>query len=399
MSWWKNKRIYLDTAAATPIDPRVAKAMRPYLAADFGNPSSLHTEGVAAKKAVDAAREKIAAVLDAHADEIIFTSGGTESDNLAILGVAHGLLAAKKIARPGHIITSQIEHRAVLEPCARLEKEGWRVTYLPVGGDGLVDLAALKEALRPDTALVSIMYANNEVGTIEPLREIGKILRHYRKERGEDRLPYFHTDACQTPRFLPLSVEKLGVDLLTLNGSKIYGPKGIGCLFARRNTFIGSENLGGGQERGRRSGTENVAGIAGLAEALVIASVAQTAETKRLLPVRDHLIAQLREIPGALINGSLTERLPNNVSATYPGLLGEFLVLALDAKGIAVSTGSACSAHHQDDSHVIMALGNDRSYADRTVRFTLDRGTTEADVNYTVKAIKEVLEKNRNIII
>ena len=403
------KRIYLDTAASTPLDPRVVKAMTPYLSGSFGNPSSLHQEGVMAQTALEEARKRIATVLGAHADEIIFTSGGTEGDNLAILGVARGLLARNKIKKPGHIITTAIEHRAILEPCAQLEKEGWVVTYVSVGKDGLVKLDELKKALRPDTVLVSIMYANNEIGTIEPIKEVAKILRHYRKEQGEDstpsnspfvkgeRLPYLHTDACQAPRFLPLGVEQLGVDLLTINGSKIYGPKGTGVLFARRNTFLEPLAYGGGQERGLRSGTEPVAGIVGLATALEIANKEREKESARLSKLRDYFIAELQKLPGVKINGSETERLPNNINATFE-VFGELLVLRLDAAGIACSTGSACSAHHKDDAHVIISLGKTKVDADNTVRFTLGRETSLADIKYTVKVIREILEKKEIII-
>ncbi|MCX6713079.1 MAG: cysteine desulfurase family protein [Candidatus Vogelbacteria bacterium] len=421
MLGFKKKRIYLDTAATTPVDLRAVKAMEPFLTGDFGNPSSLHQEGVAAQKAMAEAREGVAQILGAHADEIIFTGSGTESDNLAILGVARGLLAKNKIKQPGHIIVSAIEHRAVLESCAQLEREGWRIDYLTVDDQGIVKLDELEKKLRPDTALVSVMYANNEIGTIQPIREIAKFLRHWRSSaslRGYsrsnleiassagtpsrndiqgERLPYFHTDACQAPRFLPLGVEQLGVDLLTLNGSKIYGPKGVGCLFVRRNTFIEPIIVGGGQERGLRSGTENVAGIVGFATALKIAAAGAEKESTDLEAVRDYFIAELRKISGVVINGHLAERLPNNINVTFPGVPGELAVLWLDAQGIAASTGSACSTHHKDDAHVIMSLGKNRDYADRTVRFSLDRGASKADVDYTVRVIKEILQKNRKI--
>jgi len=422
------KRIYLDTAASTPVDSRVLKAMMPFLSKDFGNPSSLHKEGVEAQKVVEDARKNIAGVLGAHADEIVFTSGGTESDNLAILGVARGLLVKNKISKPGHIITTSIEHRAVLEACEKLEREGWELTYLPVDKEGVVDLKALKEALRPDTVLVSVMYANNEIGTIEPIKEVAKILRHWRKnpllpEEGlggggsksqseldrttpagtppllsqeginMERLPYFHIDACQAPRFLPLGVEQLGVDLMTINGSKIYGPKGTGVLFVKRNTFVEPIVYGGGQERGLRSGTEDVAGIVGLAKALEIAQVEREKESAELTALRDYFIEELKKISGVTINGSLIDRLPNNVNVTVDGQFGELMVLRLDAKGIACSTGSACSAHHKDDSHVIISLGKTKTDADNTLRFTLGRDTTKKDIDYTVKVIKEILEK------
>jgi cysteine desulfurase len=364
-----------------------------------------------------------------------------------MLGVARGLLAKKKIARPGHIITTQIEHRAVLEACGQLESEGWAVTYVPVDKDGLVNSDELKKALRSDTVLVSVMYANNEIGTIEPIKEIAKILRQWRKrissppnlepvldligegvvaDRGgivqmqinsnrttpalqppllsqeginTERLPYFHIDACQAPRFLPLGVEQLGVDLMTINGSKMYGPKGTGALFVKRNTFIEPIVYGGGQERGLRSGTENVAGLVGLAKALEIARAECEKESVKLTKLRDHFIAGLQRLPGVTINGSLSARLPNNVNATFAGQFGELLVLRLDAKGIACSTGSACSAHHKDDAHVIISLGKTMAEADNTVRFTLGRDTTLRDVKYTIAVVKEILEQEKKIII
>jgi len=414
------KRIYMDTAATTPCDPRVVKAMQPFLSGAFGNPSSLHQEGVAAEAALEDARKRIALVLGAHADEIIFTGGGTEGDNLAILGVARGLLAKNKLTKPGHIITTTIEHRAVLEACVQLEREGWAVSYIPVDKQGLIDLKALKEVLRPDTVLVSVMYANNEIGTIQPIKEIAKILRHHRSSmllrgaerrsnleiassagtpsRNDTRLPYFHTDACQAPRFLPLGVEQLGVDLMTINGSKIYGPKGTGVLFAKRNTFIEPLVYGGGQERGLRSGTENVAGIIGLATALEIAQAEREKESAKLEKLRDHFIAELQKLPDVGINGSLIERLPNNINVTFVGQFGELMVLRLDAQGVACSTGSACSAHHKDDAHVIISLGKTKADADNTVRFTLGRDTTKKDIEYTVRVIKKILEKEEIII-
>lgn len=395
----KLRRVNLDTASTTPIDSRVLKAMTPYFSHIAGNPSSLHKEGVKAHLALENSRREIADIIGAHADEIIFTSGGTEGDNLAIIGVAHGLLRKNKIKAPGHIITTSTEHQAVLESCLRLEKEGWVVTYLPVSKEGIVDLEALKESLRPETVLVSIMYANNEIGTIVPLREVAKILREHRKSQEDGRLPYFHTDACQAPRFLPLKVEKLGIDLMTLNGSKIYGPKGVGCLYVKRNTFVEPVICGGGQESGLRSGTENVPGIVGLAAALSLVVVRSEKDNARLKDLRDYFITKLKDIPGTTINGHEIDRLPNNINVSFTGIMGEWLVLSLDAKGIACSTGSACSSHHKDDSHVIIALGHDRDYAESTVRFSLDRLTNKKDIDYVLMVLKETIEKNKNITI
>lgn len=396
---FKRRRIYLDTAATTPVDPRVIKSMLPYFSQVSGNPSSLHREGVLAGKGLSSARQKISQLLRAHSDEIIFTSGGTEGDNLAILGVAHGLLSNHKLDRPGHIITSSIEHQAVLEACHRLEREGWEVSYLPVTTEGLIDLEELEKSLRPETALVSIIYANNEIGTIQPIRQVAKILRDFRKKNNDLRLPYFHIDACQVPRFLTLDVEKLGVDLMTINGSKIYGPKGVGCLFVKRNTFLEPILVGGGQERGLRSGTENVAGAVGLATALELVLHSQEKDNEKIRAVQTYFIDQLISLPGASINGIVGEnRLPNNISVTFPGVLAEWLVISLDAKGIACSAGSACSAHHRDDSHVIMSLGKDRDYADSTVRFSLDKITTKKDIDYVISCLKSILTQSKKLI-
>jgi len=396
---FKRRRIYLDTAAATPVDSRVVKSMMPYFSKISGNPSSLHREGVLAGKGLAFARQKISELLKAHSDEIIFTSGGTEGDNLAILGTAHGLLSSHKIAKPGHIITSSIEHQAVLEACRMLEKEGWEVSYLPVSVDGLVDLTELEKSLRPETVLVSIIYANNEIGTIQPIREIAKILRDFRKKNNDLRLPYFHTDACQAPRFLSLSVEKLGVDLLTINGSKIYGPKGVGCLFVKRNTFLAPILFGGGQERGLRSGTENVAGAVGLATALELVLDSQEKDNEKIRVVQAYFIDQLVSLANVFINGVVGDnRLPNNINVTFPGVLAEWLVISLDAKGIACSAGSACSTHHRDDSHVIMSLGRDRDYADSTIRFSLDKLTTKKDIDYVISCLKSILAQSKKLI-
>lgn len=400
----KPKRIYLDTAATTPVDKNVITEMRPFFSRYFGNPSSLSLEGEQAKSALAAARRRIAKVLDAHPDEILFTSGGTESDNLALLGVAHGLLAHHKIAQPGRIITTKIEHRAVLAAAEQLAAEGWDIVYLSVDALGQINPSELEQSLTPDTALVSIMMANNEMGAIEPLKEVAKKLRAWRKKQAAEmnesapsRLPYLHTDACQAPRFLELTVSQLDVDLLSFNGSKIYGPKGAGALYVRRNTFISPVIVGGGQENGLRSGTENVAASVGLARALELANQRRETDNQRLTLLRDYFIAGLSKIAGAKINGDQANRLPNNVSVTFPGYSGEFLVLALDAKGIACSTGSACSVHHRDDAHVIMALGQSRAYADSTLRFSLDRHTSKADLNYVLKVLSQILTRNQGI--
>jgi len=369
------KRFYWDAAAGTPIDKRVLRAMLPYLNKDFGNPASIHQEGVTAEKAVEKARAEIARILFAHPDEIVFTGSGTESDNLAILGTAE--LSTRK-----HIITTAIEHKAVLEPCRYLQKKGFKITYLPVDQNGQVNLQILKESLNQDTFLVSVMLANNETGSVQLIKEVAKIIRHWRKKNpsaSSGQVPYLHTDACQAPRFLDLNIEKLGVDLLSFNGSKIYGPKGIGALFVRRGIILSPMIMGGGQENGRRSGTLNVAGIVGLAEALKICEQEREKESKNLTKLRDKLIVKLKkEIPGLTVNGGLENRLPNNVNFALAGFEGEQLVIELDAKGFAVSSGSACSSLDPVNNNVRVSFGRDVS-------------STELD--YFVRALRGIVKK------
>lgn len=387
----------MDTSSTTPVEKPVFKEMVKYFTKDYGNPSSIHDEGVTARRALDSARRKIAGVIGAHSDEIIFTNGGTESDNLAILGLARALIESGKISGPGHIITTSIEHKAVLEPCRRLEEEGWKVTYLPVTKDGLVDLAEFKKVLRPETVLVSIMMANNEIGTIEPLEEMKKIIKDH-KLKNKTVFPYFHTDACQAPRSLPIKVEKLGVDLLTANGSKIYGPKGIGFLYVKRLTPLQPIILGGGQERNLRSGTENIPSIVGLAKALEICEKGREKEVARLSKLRDYFIDEiLKLIPETFVNGSRLERLHNNVNITFQNVNAELLLLELDRYSVACSTGSACSTQAKDESHVIMALGHDKAYADSTLRFSLDRATKKSDLDYVLKILPAIVKKIRSV--
>lgn len=386
------KQIYLDTAAATPLDGGVRQAMVKYFSTDFGNPSSLHRPGVTAKLAVEEAREKAAMSLAAHPDEIIFTGGGTEANNLAILGLTGQ-------AQRGHIITSVIEHASVLEPCRALEREGWLVTYLPVEPDGLINPKFLVKALRPDTVLVSVAYANNEIGVIQPIREIAKVIRHFKKLQADklqvNSYPFFHTDACQTPRFLDLDVRRLGVDLMTINSGKIYGPKGVGCLYVRRGLRLAPLQVGGGQERGLRSGTENVAGIVGFAAALELCGKLREKESVKLTKLRDYFIDRLLKFGDVTLNGSLIARLPNNVNVSFVGADSEYLVLNLDALGVAASSGSACSVHTEDSSYVIKALGDSKEQARGAVRFTLGRDTTKEDLNYVLKILPGILERAR----
>ena len=380
------KRLYWDTAAATPLDRRVFRAMEPFLTRDFGNPGSLHLEGQVAKRVVEQARVKIAEILSAHPDEIVFNGSGTESDNLALLGLMLQVVLAadpRRGAGPApRLITTTIEHPAVLAPARFLERLGARVVYLPVGSSRRLDSATVAEALTPETRLVSVMLANNETGSIQPLATVAKVIRRYRRQTGRP-WPYLHTDACQAPRFLDLNVAKLGVDLLSFNGSKIYGPKGIGVLYVRRGVPLLPIALGGGQEGGRRSGTLNVAGIVGLAKALALCAESRAKESNSLAKTRDRLAAKLKKIDSVTINGDLTDRLPHNLNFSVVGLSAEQLVLELDAKGIAVSAGSACG-----HSSLETALGG--------VRVSLGRGATLAEADYFAKMLIQIITKYQN---
>lgn len=373
------KRIYLDYAATTPVRPEVLQAMLPYFTVTFGNPSSIHSLGQEAKGAVEEARTKVAKLIGAQSDEIVFTSGGTEADNLAIKGIA---LANRD--RGNHIITSQIEHHAVLEPCHWLEKQGFSVTYLRVDSHGMVSPDDVKRALTSRTILVSIMHANNEIGTIEPIAEIAKITR----EAGV----YLHTDAVQTVGHIPTNVNDLGVDLLSLSAHKLYGPKGVGALYIRKGTRIGPIIHGGGQEKNRRSGTENVPGIVGLGEAAELAQHEMAEEAARLTNLRDYFIQGiLNEISCAHLNGHPTIRLPNNVSISVEYIEGEAMLLKLDLAGICASTGSACSSANLQPSHVLTALGLTPTQAHGSVRFTMGRWTSKQDVDTVLTIFPQIV--------
>lgn len=384
--------IYLDHAATTPTDSRVAEAMHPYVSELFGNPSSFHTIGLRAKEAVTEARKKIAELLHAHEDEIIFTSGGTESDNLAVLGIVQ----RADLDTP-HVVTSAIEHHAVLEPLMHLQKtDKIHLTVLPVDRTGMVNVKDVREALTKKTVLVSIMTANNEIGTIEPIADIGRLILAWRKEQ-KTPLPLFHTDACQAAGVLDLNVEQTHADLLTMNGSKIYGPKGIGVLFVRRGLRLEPMIRGGGQERNIRSGTENVPAIVGLAKAFELADALREKENARLTELRDRLIEGLLCIPKSLLNGHPTERLPNNVNISFLDIEGEAAILYLDARGIMASTGSACASSSLEPSHVILATGLSYEAAHGSIRFTLGRSTTKEDVDRVIGVMPEVVEKLRRM--
>ncbi len=370
---------YLDYAALTPIDPEVEKEMKKYNSISYGNPGSMHDAGLAAKDALDSAREKIAKILNCSPNEIIFTSGGTESINLAIKGIA--------FASSGrHIITSKIEHHAVLHTCEYLEKNGFDVTYLNVDKYGLVNPKDVEKAIRDDTILITIMYANNEIGTIEPMEEIGRIAKKHS-------IP-FHTDACQAG-LLDLDVKKLNVDLMTLNSSKIYGPKGVGLLYKRKGIVIEPIVHGGGQEFGLRSGTENLPGIVGFAKALELMQKNKSKESKRLIALRDKLIKGLLKIPKAFLNGHPAKRLANNVNVSILDIEGEAVLLHLNEKGICASTGSACTAKSLEPSHVITSLGLPYEAAHGSLRFSLGKYTTGKDIDAVLKYLPEIVKNLR----
>jgi len=383
------------------MDPRVLAAMQPYFFETYGNPSSFHTVGMRAKEAVTESRKTIARLLGAHEEEILFTSGGTESDNLAVVGVPRAQRKAlqEKLGadvKP-HVITSSIEHHAVLEPLLHLQKVGEiELTILSVDREGMIHLKDLEAALKPATVLVSIMTANNEIGTMEPISAIGRALLVWRKEHTTP-YPFFHTDACQAAGVLDLNVEKTHVDLLTMNGSKIYGPKGIGILFVRRGVKVEALIRGGGQERNIRSGTENVPGIVGLAKAFELAQEERETENARLIALRDRLVAGLLAIPKSRLNGHPIERLPNSANVSFLDIEGEAAVLYLDAEGIMVSTGSACASLSLDPSHVILATGLSYEAAHGSIRFSLGHATTIEDIEKVIAVMPGIVERLRQM--
>jgi cysteine desulfurase len=367
--------IYLDHAATTPVHPDVLAAMLPYFTEGYGNPSALHTVGMFAREGVDTARAQVAAALNASPDEIVFTSGGTEADNTAVFGRAQATAG-----RGRHILTTPIEHHAVLEPLETLHGRGYEVETLPVDVYGRVDPDEVGRRLRPDTVLVTVMHANNEIGTVQSVGEIGALCR----KAGV----IFHTDAVQTFGRVPINVRVMHIDLLSISGHKLYGPKGIGVLYVRRGTPLGRVQQGGEQERGRRAGTLNVPGIVGLGKAAELACAHLEGEAQRLTALRDQFLARLtREIPGVQITGHPTERLPNNIHICVTGIEGEPLLLALDAAGICASAGSACSAGSTEPSHVLRALGIRREQARGALRLTLGRATTAEALDYTLETL------------
>jgi cysteine desulfurase len=377
------KRIYLDNAATTPVDPEVLKEMLPFLSDAFGNPSSIHSFGQETRAAVEEARDKIASLISARGEEIVFTGGGTEADNFAIKGAAFA-----NEGKGDHIITTSIEHHAVMESCKFLERRGFRITYLPVGIDGLVDPQDVKKEITDRTILISVMHANNEVGTIEPLAEIGKITR----EEGI----YFHTDAVQTVGHIPVNVDELGIDLLTMSAHKLYGPKGVGALYIRKGTRLIPFIHGGEQERRRRAGTENVPAIVGFGKAAEIAQREMDSVAKHLIRLRGKLIQGMMErIEHIHLNGHPTQRLPNNVNVSIEFVEGESMLLNLDLEGIAASTGSACSSSSLEPSYVLLAMGFSQELAHGSLRFSLGRETTEEDIDRVLEVLPRIIDKLR----
>ncbi len=377
------RRIYLDYAATTPTHPEVVEAMLPYFTDAFGNPSSIHSYGQEAKGAIEEARAKVAALIGARDEEIVFTSGGTEADNFAIKGVAYA-----NESKGNHIITSSIEHHAVMNTCKFLEKRGFSVTYLPVDEYGLVDPSDVKKAITDKTILISVMHANNEIGTIEPLAEIGKIT----KEAGI----YFHSDAVPTVGHIPVDVNELGLDLLSISAHKLCGPKGIGALYIRKGTKLVSFMHGGEQERKRRASTENVPGIVGFGKAIGLAQQEITKEAERLIYLRDKLIKGLLErIDHTRLNGHPVKRLPSNVNVSIDFVEGESMCLNLDLEGICVSTGSACSSSSLEPSHVLLAMGLPHEQAHGSLRFTVGKWTTDEDIDKVLEVLPRIVAKLR----
>ncbi|EEG78997.1 cysteine desulfurase NifS [Dethiobacter alkaliphilus] len=378
------KKIYLDHGATTKMNPEVLETMMPYMTEIYGNPSSIHFFGREVRKAVEEAREKVAAAIGAQPREIIFTSGGTESDNLAIRGVARALRK-----KGNHIITSAVEHHAVIDTCNALKDEGFEVTAVPVDEHGMVNVKDVEAAITDQTILITIMMANNEVGTIMPVAEIGKLA----KERGIT----FHTDAVQAIGSLPVNVEEINCDLLSMSAHKFYGPKGVGALYVRKGTKLKVYNFGGAQERKMRPGTENVPGIIGMGKAIELAVTDLEQKTEQVRKLRDKLIDGLMQIEDTKLNGHPQERLPGSVNVSIQYVEGESLILSLDLKGIAASSGSACTSGSLDPSHVLMAMGLDHQTAHGSLRLTLGRDNTEEEIDYVLEVIPEVVERLRSM--
>lgn len=412
------KHIYLDHSATTPVDKRVLKEMLPYFEKNFGNASSIHTPGQIAMAGVDKARERVASFLNCKTSEVIFTSGATESNNLVIKGLI-GYLMDRGLKNP-HIITSSIEHDAVLAPCKELEKKGVEVTYLPVKSNGVVDLEKLKDTIKDNTVLVSIMYVNNEVGSVQPVREIGKIIKKINdkklndwkkiggKKNGEaPQMIYFHTDATQAPSFFNCDVEWNYVDMLSMSGHKIYGPKGVGALYLKSGIKLKPIQLGGHQEKNIRSGTLNVPGIVGLGKAVSLVNkkdiknstcVNWLGENKKIAKLRDVLVDGLeKNIPNIVLNTDRENSTPNHAHFSFVGAEGESILISLDLAGIAVSTGSACASGSLEPSHVLLAMGIKKEIAHHSIRFTLGKNTTIEEIKKTIKILPPIIEKLRKM--
>jgi len=378
------RRVYLDNAATTRVRPEVAEVMMTYLVDKYGNPSSVHAQGREARVAVEEARNQVAALIGAKPEEIIFTSGGTEADNMALKGVARA-----NRNKGNHLITTRIEHHAILHTAEALEKEGFEVSYLPVDRYGLVDPEDVRRAIKPTTILISVMAANNEVGTVEPIREIGAMAR----EKGI----YFHTDAVQAVGNIAIDVNADNIDLLSLSGHKIYGPKGIGALFIRRGTKIQPLLHGGGHERNKRAGTENVPGIVGLGKAAELARLELPEHMDHLKRLRDRLISGLLAIEDVQLNGHPEKRLPGNVNVSVRYVEGESMLLSLDLKGISASSGSACTSGSLEPSHVLLAMGIPHEIAHGSLRFSLGKFNTEEDVDYVLEVMPEIVKRLRSM--
>jgi len=395
------KKIYLDYAATTPMDEEVLNEIMPYFSEKFGNPSSVHSFGQEALEAVDKARQQVAGFLNCSSSEIIFTSGATESNNLVVKGIVGKVQTPKSNPQSfiPHIITSSIEHHCVLNSCQAVEKDGVEATYLKVDKDGLVSIEDVKKTVKENTVLISIMYANNEVGTIEPIAEIGDLLKEINSEREKSNLPkiYFHTDAVQAVNYLDCDVNKLGVDLLSLSGHKIYGPKGIGALYIKQGTKIKPIQHGGEHEFKMRAGTHNVPGIVGLGKAISLVSEHRK-KIERIKNLRDYLVEEiLKNIPNAFLNGSKEFRLPHNANISFKGIEGESLLMLLDQEGIAVSTGSACSSASLEPSHVLSAMRIPPEVAHSSLRFTLGKDTKKEDIDFVLKVLIKKVGKLREI--
>jgi cysteine desulfurase len=399
------QRDYFDHAAATPIAPEVLEGMMPFFDASYSNPSSLHTSGRKANEVLSSALHRVASLLHAEDEEIIFTGSGTESDVLAIIGTAR---AHKQYGN--HILVSFIEHKAVLEAVEYLKKEGFIVEYIPVSPQGLISVEDCLSRITDQTILVSVMYANNEIGTIQPIKELARAIQQLKEKRKTDpaistrhslhatHLPLIHTDACQAAGYLSLDITELGVDLMSLNGSKIYGPKGVGVLFKRKGIMLEPVICGGGQEHGFRSGTENLPAIVGMSLALDRVEKKKEEEGKRLCVLRDRCIANLFDvIPGIVLNGHAKERLPNTIHISIPYVEGESVVLMLDHEGIEVATGSACSSHSLSPSHVLLAIGQDPTLLHGSIRITLGESTTEEACKRLVRTLTSVVERLRSL--